>query len=712
MQIIQSIREKGAAIIIIVIALSLIGFILMDAKTGSSKLFGSGSSSTVGNINGHKVDLAEFNKRVGQEETKMAQQTGNQPGGAEVLRIRDQVWNQLVAENVFYGQSEKLGISLTSKELSAILSSSDPSNPLMQQRGMTDATGKMDPAKAADAINQIKKLKGDERENVYAQIIDPLKLSSTAAKYGGLLSASAYYPKWMKTKDEADAKNFAAISYAAISYNVISDSTVKVSDDEINAYVAKKKALFKQEAGRQISYLSFSELPSAEDSAKIKQQLEELKSSFATDSNAKSFTARNASTIEFKDDFLPLSKIMSSAKDTIVKQSIGTVYGPYVDGKDYALAKVLGTKPLPDSVKARHILVAINDLQTQQPIRSDSAAKQLADSILAAIKGGADFSAMAIKYSADQSNSAKGGDLGTFGYGTMVAEFNEFAFTKPAGEMGVVKTQFGYHVMNIVSQKDFKPAYKIAYVGKPILASDSTINAASLAATKASNNKTSKELAEYSQKIGMKMIDPTPGVIIKENDYSFGQMQDARQLVQWIFKADKGDVSEPIAVGDQFIVATVDKIYEEGTQDAQTARAGAEAMVRNQKKADMITAKLGSNPTVESAAAAYGLQPLMAGADSSITMSARIINGIGSEPKVIGAAFNKEYQSKASPAIPGIAGVYVIKVSGVAQKNAETPEASAAAATTRFAAIRQATNNWFEALRKQADIKDKRSKFF
>lgn len=708
MQIIQSIREKGAAIIIIVIALSLIGFILMDAKTGSSRLFGSGNSSTVGKVNGHTIDLAEFNKRVGQEENKMAQQTGSQPGGVEVLRIRDQVWNQLVAENVFYAQSEKLGITLTSKELSSILMSSDPSNPLMQQRGMTGPDGKMDPSKAAEAINQIKKLKGEERENVYAQIIDPLKLSSTAGKYGGLLSASAYYPKWMKAKDEADAKNFATISYAAISYNVISDSAVKVSDDEINAYVAKKKALFKQEAGRQISYLSFSELPSAADSAKAKQQLEELKSSFAADSNAKSFTARNASSIEFKDEFLPLSKITSSAKDTIVKQPIGTVYGPYVDGKDYAIAKVLGTKPLPDSVKARHILIAINDLQTQQPIRSDSAAKQLADSILAAVKGGADFSALAIKYSADQSSAIKGGDLGFFGYGMMVPEFNEFTFTKAAGDKDVVRTQFGYHVIDIETQKDFKPAYKIAYVGKAIIASDETINAASLAATKASNNKTAKELADYAQKNGLKMTD-LPGVTIKENDYTVGNMQDARQLVQWIFKADKGDVSEPIAVGDQFIVATVDKIFEEGTQDAQTARPNAEAAVRNQKKADMIIAKLGNAPTVESAAAAYNLQPMTAGADSSIVMSARIINGIGPEPKVIGASFNKEYQSKPSPAIPGTAGVYVIKVNSIGQKVVAAPEAEA---TARFAAIRQATNNWFEALRKQADIKDKRSKFF
>ncbi|MEJ7610101.1 MAG: peptidylprolyl isomerase [Ferruginibacter sp.] len=710
MQIIQTIRDKGAAIVIVVIALSLIGFILMDANSGSNTggMFSSNTTS-VGKVNGKSVEINEFNSRVSREENNEARKNGVQPSGADVLRIREQVWNQVVAENVFYREADKLGITLTAKEFSALLMSNEPSNPFMQERGLLDATGKLDIAKATEALTNIKKLKGEQRADVDAQILEPLKLSTAASKYGGLIGASAYYPTWMMEKDAADAKMFSTISYVGVAYNEISDSTVKVTDEDIMKYVEKRKPLFKQEAGRTISYMTFSQLPSAADSAKTRQMTEELKASFAADTNSNMFVARNASAIDFKDEFLPVSKITSSVKDTIIKQGTGVVYGPYIEGNNYALAKIIGTKMLPDSVKARHILLGVNDPQTGQPIRSDSAAKKLADSLLAAIKSGADFAAMAAKYSSDGS-SQKGGDLGTFGYGTMVPEFNAFTFSKTVGDKDVVRTQFGYHVIEIMSQTNFKPAYKIAYVAKQIVPSDETINAASLAATKASANKNAKEMAAYAEKNGIPVIAlPT---VIKENDYSIGNMQDARSLVRWAFEAKKGAVSEPIAIGDDFIVATVNTIYKEGTQDAATARAGAEAAVRNLKKADMIMAKMGANPTLETAAAAYNKQVLMAGADSTITMSARIINGIGGEPKVIGASFSKEFQTKVSPPIPGANGVYVIKINSISPKADTAPDQQAAQTTARFASIRQQTNNWFEALKKQAEIKDTRAKFF
>lgn len=711
MQIIQSIRDKGAAIIIIVIAISLIGFILMDSKPGggNTSLF-SGNTTDVGKVNGRSIELNEFNKRVTQEENNQAAQSGQQPTGAALLRIRDQIWNQIVAEDIFYKEAEKLGISLGSKELSAILMSSDQQNPFMKERGMVDpATGKLDPVKAAEAITNIKKIKGEQRLSIDAQILEPIKLSTAVAKYTGLISAAAYYPTWMQEKDIAAEKAFATISYVAVGYNEISDSAVTVKDEDINNYVAKHKDLFKQEAGRTISYITFSQLPSAADSLKVMQMVADMKAPFEADSNARAYVARNTSAVDFTDEFLPLSKIQSQVKDTIVKQGVGVVTGPYLDGPNYTLAKVVGTKQMPDSVKARHILLSLNDQQTGNPIRTDSAAKILADSILAAVKTGADFGALALKYSSDGS-AAKGGDLGNFGYGMMVPEFNEYSFTKSVGEKGVVKTQFGYHVIDILNQSDFKPAYKIAFVAKPIYASDETINASSIAATKASSQKNAKDLADYAAKNGLQIVElPTT---IKENDFTVASMQDARSLVRWAFEAKKGDVSDPIAVGADFVVATVNKIYAEGTQDAATARAGAEAIVRNMKKAEMITAKLGATPTLETAAAAYNKQVLMAGADSTITMNGRIINGIGAEPKVIGASFNKENQTKASAPIIGASGVYVIKVTSVLQKTDATSEEKAAQTTTRFAAIRQQTNNWFEALRKQADIKDSRAKFF
>lgn len=709
MQIIQSIRDRGAAITIAVIVLCLIGFILMDSKQGNSKLFSS-LKQTVGEVNGENIELGEFNKRVNQAEEMEAQQNGGQrPTGIKVNQLREQLWNQITAEKIFYAEAEKLGITLTPKELSAILLSSDQNNPFMQQGLADQTTGKLDVAKAQEAIKNIKKFTGEQKEAVNAQIIDPLKLSTAVSKYSGLLNASAYYPTWMQEKDIADAKNFANISYVAIPYTDISDSTIKVTDEDINAYVKKNSNLFKQEAGRTISYISFTQLPSKADSLKLKQEMEQLKTVFATDSAPQAFVARNASAIEYTDEYLPKSRIPSTQTDSIVKNSFGTVYGPYIDGENYAIAKVIGSKEMPDSIRARHILIPVNDPQTGKPVNVDSTAKKLADSILTAIKGGADFAALAAKYSSDGSKD-KGGDLGYYAYGQMVPEFNAFSFSKPVGSKDVVQTQFGYHVIEILSQKDFKPAYKIAIVAKPIVSSSETYNAASQKANSATAQKNAAALSKYASANGLVLVQ-SPSVI-KENDFSVGALQDARQLVRWAFEAKKGEVSEPFNIGNDLVVATVDNIYKEGLQDAATARSGAEVIIRKEKKAVIIKAKLGASPTLESAAAAYGKQVTQAGADSSITFNSQLINGVGMEQKVIGASFNKEYQAKPSPPIEGTTGVFVIKVNSIGTKPADSPEVIAQQATGKIGALRSQTNNWFEGLKKQSKIEDNRSKFF
>lgn len=709
MQIIQSIRDKGAAITVGVIVLCLIGFVLMDAKQGNNRLFGS-LSQHVGEVNGEAVPLSEFNKKMVQAEGQEEQRSGQRPNGVKINQLREQVWNQIVAEKIFFAEADKLSISFTPAELSSILLSSEPNNPFMQQQGMTDpATGKLDITKAQEALRNIKKFKGDQREAVNAEIINPLKLSSIVAKYSSLISASAYYPSWMQAKENADAKTFASISYVSVPYGEVSDSAVVVSDADINEYVKKHKELFKQEAGRIISYVTFSQLPNKEDSNRVREVVEKIKLSFASDTNAKSFVAKNTSVIDFQDTYLPKSKIQSSQVDSIVKFPVGVVYGPYVDNDSYVLAKLLGTKQLPDSVNARHILIPTVNPQTGEMVNNDSTAKKLADSIFTAIKSGASFAALAAKYSSDGSKD-KGGDLGTFAFGAMVPEFNDFCFSKSVGSKDVVKTQYGYHVIEIMSQKDFKPAYKIAFVAKEITSSDLTVNAASLEATQASSVKNGTELTKYCEKKGLKITEnPTP---VKENDFSIGNMQEARQLVRWAFESKKDAVSEPFNIGNDFVVAVVNKIQEEGVQDAATARSGSEAIIKNEKKAEIIKKKLGSSPTLETAAAAYNKQVMQAGADSSITFSSQIINGLGVEAKLIGASFNKENLTKPTAPISGTNGVYVLKVNSIQSKPADTPDVLAQQASNRLSAIRSQTNNWYEGLKKQATIEDSRSKLF
>ncbi len=710
MQIIQGIRDKGAAIVIGVIALSLIGFILMDARQQGNQMSNS-NSSNIGKVNGSAIELDEFNKKVKFLEAQDEQQTGRKPNTARSAQIREQVWNQITAERVFYAEAAKLGIEFTSKELESILKSNDPSNPLMQEKGMVDPqTGKLDIVKVNQAIANIKKAKDEQLDAVNAQLISPQKITSTSGKYFAMLNASAYYPAWMQERDNADKKNFATISYVGIPYAVISDSTVKVTDAEIEKYVQAHKDLFKQEAGRTISYVSFSQLPNAADSARVKAAVEALKSDLTNETNVKNFLARNTSTIDFDTNYVPKSKISSFATDSIVKLPVGSVYGPYVDNGNYVLAKYLGSRTLPDSVNARHILIATINTQTGEPIIEDSVAKKRADSVLTAINSGASFAALALAYSSDGSKE-KGGDLGTFTYGAMVPEFNKFCFEKPVGSREVVKTQFGYHIVEVMSQKGTSPAYKIGFMAKEISASEATIEKASLDATKLAAQKDLKNFDSYIQKNGLRKI--TSGALVKENDAQAGELQDARQLIRWVFEAKKGEISDPYNIGDMFVVAVVDKIFKEGIQDLETARPMAEGVIRDQKKAEQIIKNLGPNPTLEKAASAYSKEVMTAGLDSTITFNSQIINSIGNEPKLIGAVFNKENLNKVSAPLSGKTMVYVFKVNGIASKKADTPEEAAPFKSQQLATLRnQSAINWFEGLKKKATIKDNRSKFY
>lgn len=711
MSIIQTIREKGAVIVIAAIAISLIGFILMDSGSRGGGVFGGGNSATLGVVNGEEIGIQQFNKKVDEVE----QQYPN-GGSGQRNQIMQSVWDQMVAERIVEKQFNNLGLTFTPKEMSAIMFSQDAPQQL-KQAFTNPETGQYDIEQAKQWWAQTKKNKNEEQRNaIISQVIDPMRLNSLYTKYTSMISGSIYQPKWLSKQLAEETNNFATISYVAVPYSVISDSAVKVTDKEIENYLGKNKLKYKQEAGRMISYVTFSAAASAQDSARIRQTLKDLKPQFVADSNAKLFMGKNSSAIPFFDAYTPQSNMQMPYKDSIITLPNGGVFGPYEDAKNYVLAKKIATKILPDSITARHILIGTIDPQTQQPLIADSTAKRLADSIATAIAGGADFDLLEQKYSTDQAAKKEKGvmtfDLVTIQGEGFAKEFGDFLLNENGETKKVVKTQFGYHYIEILNKKDLQPAYKIAYLAREIAPSDETINAANTAAIKLSGNaRDVKAFNEYISKNGLNKVDvPNP---VKENDFQLGGLQDARSIVKWAFEAKEGEVSEPFTVKDDFIVAVVDRRIKEGIPDVITARPLVEPIIRNLKKADEIKKKLNNPATLEAAAKVYNLQVLNTGTDSTLTFQAQIINGVGNEPRVAGAAFNKAYQTKVSPSIAGNTGVFVIKVNSVSTKAQLSPEMLEQQKMSEInREIQSALGQSFNALKKIAKIEDDRSKFF
>lgn len=709
MSIIETIREKGAVIVIAVIAISLIGFILMDSMSGTGKLFGGGNETTLGVINGEAVDYYDFNQKVQEMEAQYGTQSGQRN------QIMQGAWDQIVAEKIVNEQFEKLGLVFTAKEMSSIMFSDD-APPQLKQAFTDPKTGMYDIEQAKQWWTQVKSERNKEQRNaIVNQVIDPMVLNTLYGKYTAMISGSIYQPTWQKELNKKNDSKFAVINYVAIPYSTISDSTLKVSDQEIKSYINSHKESFKQEAGVMLSYVTFSASPNSADSQRVLKTVTELKEPFEADTNAKFFLGRNSSAIPFFDGYVGGSVMSVPEKEQIIALPVGGVYGPYLDGKNYVLAKKVETRVLPDSFKVRHILLGTVNPQTQQPLLPDSTAKRLADSISTAIQHGANFDELEQKYSTDEAAKQTKGvmtfDLQTIQSENFAREFGKFLLNDKGENKKVVQTQFGYHYIEIMDRIHPEAAYKIAYMAREIDPSDETINNANNEAIKlAASAQNLKAFNEYVTKNGLAKIDYP--FEIKENDYQLGSYPDARNVIKWAFEAREGSVSEPFSVASDFVVVAVDKKLKEGLMDVQAARPQVESLILNQKKAKEIKNKIGSASSLESVAQTFNTEVLQTGEDSTLTFNAMIINGIGNEPRVAGAAFNPEYQTKISPAIPGNTAVFVIKVNQVGEKSVAEGAFQQQQQMLHDQQLQTTLQQSFGGLRKIAKIKDYRSKFY
>jgi peptidyl-prolyl cis-trans isomerase D len=701
MSIIQNIRDKAAWLVFIVIALSLLGFLLMDSVSGARgrDLFG-GSQSSLGSVNGKEIDYVEYQKRLQLQETQFQQQ-GYPINEMMRQNIQEQVWNQFIEENVLEAEYKKLGLAVTAPEINDMLFGDNPPQDFRQQ--FTNEQGQYDANKAKEAIDALKKQKNNEMTKNFNDVYLPaLAGARLREKYAALLGNTYYIPKWMAEKTSSENSQIAAIKFVAVPYTTISDSLpeIKVTDEDITAFISKRKEEFKQEGSRSISYVSFSAAPTAEDTLSVRTNLENLREEFVSSTDASVFLSRNNSDVPFFDGYVLKSRLQVPNADTIRNLADGAVFGPYLDGGNYVLAKMLGKRSMPDSVKCRHILISTQSTP-------DSVAKARIDSIAGAIRGGSSFAALAAQFSEDPGSKDKGGeyDFGSQQMGNLAKEFGEFIFYGSTGDKKVVKTDFGYHYIEVLNQKGFEQAYKVAYLSRPVIASQQTENTASGAANQFAGE--SRDAKSFNANAEKNKLTKLLAQEIKPNDIMVPGLGSSRQLVRWVNEASIGDVSEPFSVDDKFVVVMLTEISKEGLMAAAKARSLVEFQVRNQKKAEVIKKKIGTASSLDAVAAATSQSVLSA---DSVRFSSPFIPNVGQEPKVIGAAFNKAYQSAVSAPIAGNGGVFVIKTETVGAVsdggvNAEEQRKASMLQIRQSAGFRAV-----DALRKSADVKDQRSK--
>ena len=734
MSVIQSIREKYAKWAVIAIALALLGFILTDYFGAQSRM-GSGGSTTLGSVNGKKIDYINFETKLkarDDQQQAAAQQQQQEYTEAQKHQTAEQLWNQEVEEIIMTAEIKKLGIDVGKKEFNDYLFGQNPPQDLRQR--FSDQQGNYDGAAAQNAINQLRRSPNQVERDQLDAYLAAMEYNRKMEKYNSLLTNSVYYPKWYVEKQNTEAAGLAKVSFVRYPYSKISDSAIKITDKEIEDYVNKNKDQYKQTESRSIAYTIFNASPTEADSAQLKKQLADLKPEFVADTTPTRFLSRYGSTIAYSDVYVGKTFMKMPDKDSITALSKGEVYGPYLDDHTYALTKMIEIRTLPDSVKSRHIL--INNDPSQGGF-VDSVAKKKMDSVEAAVKGGASWAALVQMYNPQSDGSrATNGEM-TFSSFDMqqpnfAKEFAQFAlFEGKKGEKKVVKTSFGYHLIEILELKNSEPHYKFAQFAKNIIASDETERVVLEDASKFVSE--SRDLKTFNDNIAKSngRYQKFEATNIGANDISiqdidqrlaggFGQAVSCRNLVREIYKADKGDVIKQERIGDarsgyKYVVAAVTDVLKEGTQPAHIARVGSanaqgvERILKDKKKAEEIKQKIGKISTLEAAAAAAQ--------DSIITVDSVRITGGGmiTEAKVLGAAFNIANKGKViSEPIPGRDAVYVVRVDDLTTTSVAVADIEMQKNQMRQRAKQMQSfySSPAKLMKEQATIKDNRRNFY
>jgi peptidyl-prolyl cis-trans isomerase D len=721
MSVIQKIRDKYARVAVILISVALIGFILIDYISGrSSSLFKGGVSNTIGRVNGTRINVDDFRIKV-KEQEDYEQQNPNQFGKRDFGQIVDAVWNQEVSQLLLNGVADKLGMQIGAKELNDIMFGANPPEDI-KRLGTDQQTGIYNSAQAVQQINAIKKRGTAEDKARLNEYIQQLEAQRLIDKYTSLLANSSNFPKWYLEKQNTDNSLMAKISLVRVPYtdSMFVDSTIKISDKEIADYISKHKDDFKQKESRSIEYVAFSAIASPADTAATKQQITSLKAGFDTTNDVQTFLAANGSVIPYFDGYVGKSQMHQQYKDSITSLSKNKVFGPYLDGTNFVLAKMIDIKTLPDSVKCRHILIGTTNPQTGQQILDDSTAHKRADSIAQAIRNGANFDTLETKYSTDL---AAHRDKGVMTFSSVdiqgenfAKEFGQFIlFDGKPGDKKVVKTSFGWHYIEILSFIKPEPQYKVAYMAKTINASSETDNNANNAATQfAGDSRDIKSFeANYEKQLKPKGINKLFANDIDPNAYSVdGIAGTDRQFIKNIYSADLGDVLQPERIGDQYIVAVVTEINKEGTQSPAKARIKVEPILRNRKKAELFKQKIGTITTLEAAAAT--LKKTIETIDSLRMEPGQTVPISGHDPRVIGAAFNPSNKGKVVPSpIEGVYGLYIERVDSVTATAVENADVATKQKLLYQSALQAAKySDPLGVLRNAAIIKDYRSKFY
>jgi len=473
-------------------------------------------------------------------------------------------------------------------------------------------------------------------------------------KFNTLIGKSVFYNS-LDGKDNAKgSSDKVSFQFVTKKFSSIPDSTLAVSDDRLMAYynAHKNDKSLEQVESRLVDFIQFSVTPTAEDEKIVYDECVEQKNAWMSEANDSTFILINS------DNPAYMKSAYISGTDAAINAEIesaadGTIVGPYKVGKQYKLTKVIGRTAAKDQAKVRHIL-----LKTEE---EDPTIKQRADSILRAWRADdSQFENLLEKYSEDNFAQNRG-VYDWFDKGRMVPEFEEFSFTNDKGATGVVKTQYGYHIMEVLGRRSDQ-AEVVSFVRNIVPSSETSEIVYEEASNFAIDHATGAKFEEGAKAKGYK-IETVKNLAMAAS--SLGTVANAREAVRWAFQDDRvpGEVKSFDLLDDEnFVVVHYKAKREKGIPTFESIKDIIKTEVLKEMKAEKIKASFAGSADLNAVATALGEKVNNA---DNVTFSASGAPGTGSEPKLIGTAFTTP-DGQMSEAIIGNQGVYVLQVTSKA----------------------------------------------
>ena len=702
MAVLQTLRTKFGLAISIIVALGLLSFII-DPGQIQSAVQSMSSKFDVGKINGKSVSYTDFQEDIDHYTRLHELMTGSSASSEEEhTQIRDAAWQALVDKFLIVKEAKDAGITVGEEEMLDLTTGANPS-PLISQNSMfVDANGNFSPDMVVDFV---KLVNTDDNYKLYWNYLqNTIYTQQFFQKYGALFNASSYQNPLMLRRAIAENNETTDVDFVMVPIVYSVDSTIVVSDNEIKDFYNAHKDFFKQNASRDIEYVVFEVIPSAEDIAAVGEKMDQLQGEFAETDNMKNFLLKNSdrplSNYWYKEG--ELVSAVNADVDAFVFSGQEGASPVYNSGNSFYAAKVMDTAMVPDSAFVKHILLTGDD------------AAHLADSLVeVASQRDANFANLVALYSADQS-SAVDGELGSIGWMTqsyMIPGF-ESVIEAPVGKPFVLNTVYGTHVV-LVSKKSAPVLKKqVAILEKTAVPSNETYNGyyakANKFATIAHSGKKGGSSESYKAALDSLGVYSHPMNRITEATSSYGAIDNAKEVTRWAFDHKPGNVSDIITVNQNFfIIATLNDVHEEGyatVQEAATSiREELYARKLSEKKAEEVAEKIKGMTDLQAVADALDAT---ISSQSGVTFAS--LGSTSLDPKFIGALANAPVGVLSGP-VAGTIGVYVYQVKGRDTGSFYNEDDAA-----RYEQQKSQYNSQLlmSVMMDDADVKDNRARFF